>query len=709
MEGVVLGKDLVSGQEVILGSQERRQGLYVIGSTGTGKTTLFLNMILQDIANGAGVCILAPHAGLVQQILSRIPSVRKGDVWLLDPLDQDYPFGLNLFECSDPKDPILVSRISGQVVHIFKKIWGIGAVQQSWGPLLEDLLSNIALTLIENQGYTMAEIPLLLESESFRRKLTSGLKNFPVKQFWELTYNRMSERDQREYSSSTLNKVRSFLRNPIVYNIVGQRKTTIDFLKAMDCGMILLVPLPLALSDDAVISLLGSVMAAQIVNAMYQRREDESREFFFYADEYQRFETQDFPVLLAEGRKFGIATTIAHQFRDQLSFENKGATLNVGNLIIFRVSGKDAQDLAGEFDCTPPPPAVSSQRPIRSFSPNPLNDLLHNSHTNKNVNEIITRTIRPLFQMLQKPLDNWGQLNDAFRFDGISTSSDLSHALYTYNHLYLQTGINHINDFLFQVMNGSIKVWSLETATWFELIITDLRGYLHFCTCTTGGSWAESARNKPIPPASLIALRKFLINRYAPVDSETAHKRILRTAEEYYQSEDYQTYLDFITARYDAAMEDPGLTEYRSQEHASDLAEKIAKFECGNVTSFISDLTDLARALGDEPVMVDTHQYEPVLERPRTYDDVKNEIASTLVSQPNFKARYKILQGNSHVEGTLSTNPSGSFDSSTSLSSIKESSRRQVAPRHRSEVEAEIRRRQEDQDEPPRISRRTRL
>src|SRR5207248_11328236 len=158
---------------------------------------------------------------------------------------------------------------------------------------------------------------------------------------------------------STLNKIDEFLSLPVIQQIVGQSVSTLDFQKIMDEGKILLVKLPARL--EQVSSLIGSIIIGQLLNTAYARSHippQMRKQFCIYADEYQRFATPDFATLLVEARKFGIATTIAHQFRNQLDVNNKGATLNAANMVVFAVSGEDAEELAKEFRAKPEPGEV---------------------------------------------------------------------------------------------------------------------------------------------------------------------------------------------------------------------------------------------------------------------------------------------------------------------------------------------------------------
>jgi hypothetical protein len=358
--GVSLGRDIATNQQVTLSQKDRRTGMYIIGANGTGKSTLLEHLIGQDIEQGVGLCLLDPHGDLINAVLNRIPQQRidAGDVILLNPLDTSHPFGLNLFECPDIDNMEYFQHAVNQVMQVFKKLWGPGSENSSWGPQLEDLLLNITITLVENQGYTLAHIPRLLRNEAFRKQLVSTLRNQQVKDFWEYEYNPLTLKDQREISSSTLNKVRSFTTNPLICNIVGQSHTTVSFRKIMDEGKILLVQLPGRLEE--LTTLIGSMIIGQLLTAALSRidlAKDDRRYFNLYADEYQRFATANFAILLTESRKFGIATTIAHQARYQpgMNDANRAVIGQVGSIVVYRVSSEDAYELSASFDCKPPP------------------------------------------------------------------------------------------------------------------------------------------------------------------------------------------------------------------------------------------------------------------------------------------------------------------------------------------------------------------
>src|SRR5437588_6629550 len=194
----LLGKNTQTSECVSLSQSARRQGVYMIGGTGQGKTGLIENLIVQDIVQGLGVCLLDPHGDLTQAVLARLPDQREKDVIYLNITESSYSFGINLFTCADPNNALVVSHAASKVMHIFKKLWGKDGVivENAWGVLLEELLRNATLTFLEASKdciYTMAEIPLLLEDEGFRNQLIQHLSNRHVKNYWLNKYNRLSD------------------------------------------------------------------------------------------------------------------------------------------------------------------------------------------------------------------------------------------------------------------------------------------------------------------------------------------------------------------------------------------------------------------------------------------------------------------------------------------------------------------------------------
>ena len=386
----VLGIDTHTGQRVQIPKLSRLLGLYIIGIPGTGKTGLIENLIIQDIIQGVGVGLLDPHGDLTHAVLSRLPDRRVNDVIYLDITDYTYPFGLNLFECSDLTDPVEVQKTVDQVMHIFDRLFDVTRAT----PLIIQYLRNCTHTLVANPGYTMAEIPLLLRNKGCRSKLVTQVRDRNVLGFWQ-DYDAMKPADQRAEREPILRRLEELLQ-PLTFNIVGQSTTTIDIRQVMDEGKILLVKLSAQL--PYVTSLIGSVLTALFLNAAYSRTDlpvNKRKQFNLYADEFQRFATDEFATLLTEARKFGIATTIAHQARFQPGMTDgiRATSLSAANLVVFKINSKDAEELAGEFDITPPPEQLQEiekeeligLRPVRTYNGDVVGHLLRQGHEDERI------------------------------------------------------------------------------------------------------------------------------------------------------------------------------------------------------------------------------------------------------------------------------------------------------------------------------------
>src|SRR6266568_6150103 len=423
----VLGIDTQTGQRVELPKTSRLQGLYIIGIQGTGKSGLIENLINDDIKQGTGLAVLDPHGDLINAVLARMDR-REKDVILLDITDYHHPFGINLYACSDLANPIEVQKTVDQVMHVFEKIYGVSRDT----PLILDYLRNCTYTLIANPGYTMAEIPLLLLNEKCRRKLVANVEDIDVRHFWQ-QYEQMKPSEQNEQAAYIRRRVSEFLL-PLSRPIVGQSTSTIDLQTIMNEGKILFVKLSTQL--PSVTSLIGSMLIALILNAASARPVNKRRQLNLYADEFQRFATEDFATLLEEARKFGIGTTIAHQNRGQLDAENrqlsanlKDRTRSVANLVVFKVNSKDADELAGEFDITPQEaweqevekesfePKIDMledevEEDITEISQNPVEYLksARGTHGNARVREA-AHTFLSIFATLKYPSEYGGELN----------------------------------------------------------------------------------------------------------------------------------------------------------------------------------------------------------------------------------------------------------------------------------------------------------
>ncbi|MFA5967036.1 MAG: TraM recognition domain-containing protein [Patescibacteria group bacterium] len=346
-ELTLLAKTNFRGSEEKFGIKlkDRRRHVYVIGKSGVGKSVLLKNMAIDDIRENRGVAMIDPHGEDVTDVLDFIPNYRVNDVIVFDPGDRDFAVGFNMFELADPKYKVVTA--SG-IVGSFKNLFA-----DSWGPRLEYWLKSAVLALMDYPNATLLMVPRIFTDKEFRGKVLESIQDPMIKSRWTNEWPKLDPKAQGEAIGPILNKVGQFLSSPVIRNIVGQPKSSIDFRKVMDEGKILLVKLSKGIIGDDNSNLLGSMIVTQFQLAAMSRADippSERRDFYLYVDEFQNFATDSFATILSEARKYNLSLTVANQYMAQLSDEVKNAIFgNVGTLISFRVGADDADGLMKEF------------------------------------------------------------------------------------------------------------------------------------------------------------------------------------------------------------------------------------------------------------------------------------------------------------------------------------------------------------------------
>ncbi|MFZ5845602.1 MAG: type IV secretory system conjugative DNA transfer family protein [Patescibacteria group bacterium] len=325
--------------------EDRRKHLYIVGKTGTGKSTMIANMAISDMKNGEGVAVVDPHGDLCDILLDFIPSHRINDVAYLDPADIQYPFHLNPLEV---KNPAFRELVASGIVSIFYKLY-----HYSWGPRLEYILRNTILTLLHVPQATLLLVPELLTNEHYRAKVVEKLPDQVLKNFWLNEFNKMSPQLKSEAVSPILNKVGQFLSSQTIRNIVGYPTSTIDLEEMMNQGKIVVVNLSQGKLGEDNSSLLGAMIITKLQLAAMNRvylPESARRDFYLYVDEFQNFATNSFIKILSEARKYHLNLALANQYIGQIDEEVQKAIFgNAGSLVSFSVGAFDARILAREF------------------------------------------------------------------------------------------------------------------------------------------------------------------------------------------------------------------------------------------------------------------------------------------------------------------------------------------------------------------------
>lgn len=453
---------------------------------------------------------------------------------------------------------------------------------------------------------------------------------------------------------STLNKIDEFL-TPTVYPIVGFGRTTVDFRKVMDDGKIVLVQLKAGPIGSKPAGLIGSILVGQILNAALSRQDlppAERRQFHLYADEYQRFATPAFGELLAEARKYAVATTLAHQYRSQLpDAANRGATLNAGNMVVFGVTGEDADELAKQFDRTPPAPAASGQRPKLSISQAPVEHLSRAAHSNQRVSDLVAQNLKPWVDVARtmSPDDIADRQLNVVRV-GVTDRGMVRPGV---SRTVVEHGLQAVNTYLSELMNGRVLPRSSEAAELLTnalLTLPQLMGVTHHSYF----EWADSLWN----------------SRRYDIRNGKASELILRVVYSAPRTkESLRAYVAFLEPLLGSNTLVGSTSFFQGTENgfsgwlerSGNLADALRSNFWGSTAEVpLVDLAlvwlgELAQLLVEEPILVDSGQWEPIYDKPRTYGDIEAEIASTLVSLPVFRARCRLIRPDGVREHTVRT------------------------------------------------------
>ena len=332
---------------------DRRRHLYSVGKTGMGKTAMLENMAIQDIQKGHGLAVVDPHGEFAEKMLDFVPSSRVNDVIYFNPADIAYPIAFNVIEKVQPDFRYLIA--SG-VLGVFKKIW-----PDVWSPRMEYILNNTILALIEYPGATLLGINRMLAEKEYRDKVVKRITDPGVKAFWLNEFSKYPDRFREEAVAPIQNKAGQFISSPLIRNIIGQTKSTINVRKVIDEGKILILNLSKGRIGEDASHLLGALMVSKIQLAAMSRvniPEEERKDFYLYVDEFQNFATESFVNILSEARKYRLSLVLGNQYISQLeemtptgrSTRVRDAIFgNVGTMIIFRVGAEDAEFLENEF------------------------------------------------------------------------------------------------------------------------------------------------------------------------------------------------------------------------------------------------------------------------------------------------------------------------------------------------------------------------
>jgi DNA helicase HerA-like ATPase len=350
------------GAGVYFSREERERHIFIIGKSGSGKSTFLFNLAMSDIVAGHGVTVIDPHGDLALDVLDAIPRSRINDVCYLDATDPERPVGFNPATMIVPERRALAAA---GIVSAFKHLWA-----DSWGPRLEHFLFHGVAALISRRHATLIDLPRLYTDDLFRERVVESVTDPETRRFWLEEYRSYSKQFRTEAAAPILNKVGQFAASPQLRLILGQLAPRFDLSFTMNQSRILVANLAKGTIGEQASNLLGSLLVSHLQLVAMERGALPPKDrvpHFVHVDEFQSFSSDTFATLFSEARKFATFFATSNQFADQLTHSVRSSVLgNAGSLVAFRVGSRDAELLAPEFHPIEPG-ALTDQEPFTAW------------------------------------------------------------------------------------------------------------------------------------------------------------------------------------------------------------------------------------------------------------------------------------------------------------------------------------------------------
>ena len=352
-EGVLIGTNEFRGEkkDIRLSVEDRRRHVYVIGSTGMGKSVFMRNIAYQDMLEGRGFAFIDPHGDVAEELLSMVPKERIDDVIYFDPGDMDNPIGMNMFEYQTPDQKDFIVQ---EGINMLYSLYDPGHTG-IFGPRGEHMFRNAALLLMSDpNGASFIDIPRVFIDPEFVKHKLQYVTDRQVYDYWTKEFPASQKsNDAGEVTTWFVSKWGPFISNTMMKNVLGQTKSGFNIREVMDNNKILLVNLSKGKMGELNSKLLGMIFVMKFQAAAMSRvdmPEDERKDFCLFVDEFQNFSTESFESILSEARKFRLNLIVANQFMTQLTDKiREGVLGNVGTVVAGRLGVTDAELIAKVF------------------------------------------------------------------------------------------------------------------------------------------------------------------------------------------------------------------------------------------------------------------------------------------------------------------------------------------------------------------------
>lgn len=325
---------------------DRLLHMYIIGQTGTGKSTLLANLALADARAGRGFCLIEPHGDLASDLSRRLGL----DHLYWDVADAASPYGYNpLSHVSAALRPIVTSGL----IDTLKRQWS-----DAWGARMEHLLRYAILALLTQPGTDLRDITRLFYDKAFRSRIIARIDDPQVLEFWTKEFPNMNYKTAVDGVAPIANKLGAFLAHPVIRTALCEPVEPIRFRRLMDQQGSLIVNLGKGRLGADTSNVVGGLLLSSIMHAAFSRYdmpETQRVPFFLYVDEFHSFSTSALAGMLSEVRKYGLGLVLAHQHIQQTDTDVFEAIMgNVGTMIVMRIGATDAPMFSRQLDDIPP-------------------------------------------------------------------------------------------------------------------------------------------------------------------------------------------------------------------------------------------------------------------------------------------------------------------------------------------------------------------